>query len=317
MPSCSTVAADRRTTPSTDCPSRSAGDRGSSARGTIPLSSIPAVNVASVPQRSPLRYPGGKTWLVPHIRAWLSRRSTPSVVFEPFCGGGIVSLTAVMEGLARSAVLTELDRDVAAFWHSVLCHAEELCDRVLHFNATRENVEKLAASDPANLLDRGFRTLVLNRTKRSGILAPGASFTRTGENGKGLTSRWYPKTIVKRLRHIDACADRIVFCEGDGMKLLKSMALIEDAVIFVDPPYTAGGKRAGRRLYAHHQLDHARLFEMLSNSNVDFLMTYDMAPSIVALVRKHQFAAVRVAMKNSHHALIRELVITRHALFTD
>lgn len=228
-----------------------------------------------------------------------------------------MSLTAVMEGLARRAVLTEIDRDVAAFWHSALCHAEELCDRVFHFDATRENVEKIAASDPANLLDRGFRTLVLNRTRRSGILAPGASFTRTGENGKGLTSRWYPKTIVRRLRHIDACAERIVFCEGDGMKLLDSMALIEDAVVFVDPPYTAGGKRAGRRLYTHHQLDHARLFETLAESNVDFLMTYDMAPQIVALVREHNFAAVRVAMKNSHHALLRELVITRHAVFAD
>ncbi len=29
------------------------------------------VNVASVPQRSPFRYPGGKTWLVPRIRQWL------------------------------------------------------------------------------------------------------------------------------------------------------------------------------------------------------------------------------------------------------
>ena len=30
------------------------------------------VNVASVPQRSPFRYPGGKTWLIPHIRRWLT-----------------------------------------------------------------------------------------------------------------------------------------------------------------------------------------------------------------------------------------------------
>jgi DNA adenine methylase len=29
------------------------------------------VNVASVPQRSPFRYPGGKTWLVPRVRRWL------------------------------------------------------------------------------------------------------------------------------------------------------------------------------------------------------------------------------------------------------
>ena len=31
----------------------------------VPVLSDRAVNVASVPQRSPLRYPGGKTWLVP------------------------------------------------------------------------------------------------------------------------------------------------------------------------------------------------------------------------------------------------------------
>ncbi|MBN2594284.1 MAG: hypothetical protein JXA81_12320, partial [Sedimentisphaerales bacterium] len=30
------------------------------------------VNVASVPLRSPFRYPGGKTWLVPYVRQWLS-----------------------------------------------------------------------------------------------------------------------------------------------------------------------------------------------------------------------------------------------------
>ena len=36
-----------------------------SASTEIPVSSIPAVNVASVPQRSPLRYPGGKTWWCP------------------------------------------------------------------------------------------------------------------------------------------------------------------------------------------------------------------------------------------------------------
>jgi len=29
------------------------------------------INVASVPQRSPSRYPGGKTWLIPTVRKWL------------------------------------------------------------------------------------------------------------------------------------------------------------------------------------------------------------------------------------------------------
>ena len=68
------------------------------AIASFPPSRVPVVNVATVPQRSPLRYPGGKTWLVPHIREWLAK-TTPEVLIEPFAGGAIVSLTGVMEGL--------------------------------------------------------------------------------------------------------------------------------------------------------------------------------------------------------------------------
>ena len=61
------------------------------------------VNVASIPQRSPFRYPGGKTWFVPRLRKWLnSQKKMPAVLVEPFAGGGIISLTAVCEGLAES-----------------------------------------------------------------------------------------------------------------------------------------------------------------------------------------------------------------------
>ncbi len=91
---------------------------------TFRRSAIPAVNVATVPQRSPLRYPGGKTWLVPHIRKWLAE--PVGLLVEPFAGGGIDSLTAVMERLTKRAVMVELDRDVAAFWHAALEHPEEL-----------------------------------------------------------------------------------------------------------------------------------------------------------------------------------------------
>ena len=49
------------------------------------------VNVASVPQRSPFRYPGGKTWLVPCVRQWLqSLEKRPTVLVEPFAGGAII-----------------------------------------------------------------------------------------------------------------------------------------------------------------------------------------------------------------------------------
>ena len=281
------------------------------------ISPIPAVNVASVPQRSPLRYPGGKTWLIPHIRSWLTPlMPRPRVLLEPFCGGGTVALTSVCEGLVDRCIMAEFDHDVAAFWHAALRHNEDLCSLISEFEPTRETVSALADTTPRNLLEHGFRTLVLNRTRRGGILAPGAALTKSGENNKGLGSRWYADTIIGRLKNIEAHTSQINFCETDGMDLLETCAEIPGAVAFIDPPYTAGGKRAGNRLYAHHQLDHRRLFKVLAGSPVEFLMTYDRAPEIADLIEEHGFHAVEVVMRNTHHARISELVITRRAVFT-
>ena len=156
------------------------------ATDSIPISPIPAVNVATVPQRSPLRYPGGKTWLIPHIRVWLEKIDPPPrLLIEPFVGGGIVSLTAVMEGLVERCLMAELDRDVAAFWHAALDHGLALCKQIICFTPTRETILALSEQYPRNVVEHGFRTLVLNRTRRGGILAPGASLNRGGENGKG------------------------------------------------------------------------------------------------------------------------------------
>src|SRR5439155_466894 len=79
------------------------------------------VNVAAVAHRSPFRYPGGKTWLVPRIRQWLrSLDPKPRELAEPFAGGGIVALSALFENLVQKIVLVEKDDDVAAVWNVIV-----------------------------------------------------------------------------------------------------------------------------------------------------------------------------------------------------
>ena len=284
----------------------------------VPISPIPAVNVATVPQRSPLRYPGGKTWLVPHIRIWLgSIDPAPELLIEPFAGGGTVSLTAVMEGLVARCAMAEIDREVAAFWQAALRHSDELIAQVVQFTPTYENIAELVGQIPSGVSERGFRTLVLNRARRGGILAEGASLNRSGENGKGVASRWYPDTIIRRLRAVAEYADQIDFHEIDGMLLLERIlagAAASQVAIFADPPYTAGGKQAGRRLYNHNIIDHQRLFTTLADSGAEFLMTYDESAEILNLIDMHEFHVVRVVMKNTHHAHRGELVITPRPL---
>src|SRR5712692_6674928 len=94
------------------------------------------VNVASVPQRSPFRYPGGKTWLVPYVRSWLASRPVPvSLLIEPFAGGGIAGLTAGFERLASHVILVENDLNVSAVWQTILGgQAEWLADAISSFD---------------------------------------------------------------------------------------------------------------------------------------------------------------------------------------
>lgn len=271
------------------------------------------VNVASVPQRSPFRYPGGKTWLVPHIRAWLkSLDAPPAELVEPFAGGGIVSLTVAFEQLAQHVTMVELDESVASVWQTIIHgDAESLAQAIEQFDLTPETLDAALATQAGGTQTRAFQTILKNRTNRGGILAPGAGRIKEGENGKGLLSRWYPETIARRIRDIASVRDRICFIQGNGLDVMRAWAKNSDAVCFIDPPYTASAKGAGSRLYLHSQLDHAELFRVAGTLKGDFLMTYDNAEELRELAATHNFDTELVAMKNTHHAQMTELLIGR------
>jgi DNA adenine methylase len=116
------------------------------------------VNVASVPQRSPFRYPGGKTWLVPHLRAWLrSLPQKPECFIEPFVGGGIISLTVAFENLASRVIIVELDENVAAVWKTLLDgNASWLASKIVEFEITHESVRSALSQVAASLRERAF-----------------------------------------------------------------------------------------------------------------------------------------------------------------
>jgi DNA adenine methylase len=283
------------------------------------------VNVASVPQLSPFRYPGGKTWFVPYLRHWLDpvvRQKhvlspiRPKRFIEPFLGGGSISLAVASEKLVSHIIMAEIDVDVAAVWQTVLDaeNAGWLADKIATYSLTPENVADLLNTPPTTIGERAFRTIVKNRVNRGGILAPGAGQLKFGEDGRGILSRWYPATLARRIRHIVAFHDRLTFFSEDGFSLLTQHMNNPDAVFFIDPPYTAGknGKRAGSRLYAHNELDHERLFTLTSQLKGDFLMTYDNSQEVRDLAAHHNLDTRLIPMKNTHHTKMMELLIGRN-----
>lgn len=267
------------------------------------------VNVASVPKRSPFRYPGGKTWLVPIVRKWLrSVGSRPDLLVEPFAGGGIIGLTAVFEELVKRSLLVEMDPDVASVWDTIINQgkAEWLASEIERFKLSQRTVALTLGREPLSDKQRAFQTILKNRVQRGGILAPGAGLMKAGENGKGLSSRWYPATLAKRIREIDVVRNRLEFQCRDGLEVIERLQE-ENAVFFVDPPYTV----AGARLYRFSDIDHPRLFDMLSRTKGDFLITYDDSREIRKLARQARLECDTVPMKNTHHARQNELLISK------
>ncbi|MCX6044270.1 MAG: DNA adenine methylase [Chloroflexi bacterium] len=267
------------------------------------------INVASVPMRSPFRYPGGKTWLVPYIRTWLRERGgSDKELIETFAGGGIVSLTAIFEQLVGRVTLVELDEDVAAVWQVITTgDAKWLADEIVTFDLTVESAHAAIAQAGQSLRTRAFATIVKNRVNRGGILAEGASFVKQGENGKGIRSRWYPITLKHRIVEIDQLRDKIKFIHGDAFEVLRINQNRKDSLYFIDPPYV----KAGGRLYRHSTIDHLALFEQASHLAGDFLITYDDHEEIRELANRYGFEIRFVAMKSTHHVQKNELLIGR------
>lgn len=262
---------------------------------------------------SPFRYPGGKTWLVPLICQRLyNMESRPSEFIEPFAGGGIVGLNVAFRKLAEHVTLVELDEGVAAVWEIVINgNARSLADRIVAFDLTLDSIDEELSKSPTDLEDRAFQIILRNRISRGGILAPGAGILREGENGRGIKSRWYPETLRKRILQVAEMRECITFIHGDGLDVLRENVQRADVAFFIDPPYTAGDKKPGRRLYTHHELDHDELFRVASMLTGDFLMTYSNDERVRNLALRHNFDVREITMRNSHHIKKTELLIKR------
>lgn len=266
------------------------------------------VNVSSVPQRSPFRYPGGKTWLVPVARKWFNQANKDSVLIEPFAGGGIISLTAIAESYFNHATMVELDDDMAAAWETIFSEndCDWLVDRVRTFVVTADNINLTIHLAEKGKKEKGFATIVRNRTNHGGILAKGSGLIKSGEAGKGLASRWYPTTLAKRIIKANSLRKKISFVHGNAFNIMEQYLEDKTTFFFIDPPYTV----AGKRLYNHYDVDHYRIFELASQMQGHFLLTYDDTDEVRNLAKCFGLAYQTIPMQTTHLITKEELLIS-------
>ena len=225
---------------------------------------------------------------------------------EPFAGGGVVALTSVMEGLVGSATMIERDESVAAVWKAILGRSgRRLVKQIKHFEFTEKNVRDILEREPNSTREAAFQTILKNRVNRNGILASNAGMLKKGEANYGLQSRWYPDTISDRIMNIIEYRDRITVKNVDGLRYLKKCVNRDDLVYFIDPPYC----NVGKRLYRYGEINHERLFEIVSSLRGDFLMTYSNTEEILTLADKYGFQTRSIWMYSGRNSAKMELLI--------
>jgi len=239
---------------------------------------------------SPLRYPGGKAPFAPYIAKVMEINGVAGGHYlEPYAGGAGVAIELLFHGYASHIHINDADPAVYSFWASVMQYPNELLQLL---ETTPISIEEwfkwrsvLRDDCEATLIEKGFATLFMNRTNRSGILKAGVIGGKNQGGEYKLDARFKKDVVAARIREIAKRAQDItVYCE-DSLNLLNrcSEFLPKQSLIYLDPPYYVKGKGLYRNFYEHD--DHVAIAKAIQKKSFkwSWVVSYDNAEEICAM----------------------------------
>lgn len=239
---------------------------------------------------SPLRYPGGKAPFAPFIAKVMEVNDVGGGHYlEPYAGGAGVALELLFHGHASHIHINDADPAVYAFWISVTKHSGAILELLESTPITIEEWYKwrsiLRDDCNASLVEKGFATLFMNRTNRSGILKAGVIGGKNQDGNYKLDARFKKDVVAARIQAIAKRADDItVYCQ-DSLHLLNRCAefLPKKSLIYLDPPYYVKGKGLYRNYYEHD--DHVAIAKTIQREKFKshWVVSYDNVEEICAM----------------------------------
>lgn len=244
---------------------------------------------------TPLRYPGGKAKFAPFIGSVMRMNGLEGGHYlEPYAGGAGVALELLFHGDASHVHINDYDTAVYDFWVAVTQQPEEVLrllattpvtmEQWLHWRAVLRGDVKVGQAE------RGFATLFMNRTNRSGVLKGGV-IGGLGQTGPyKLDARLRKDVLAKRIEMIALHASCVSVYNEDALSLLKRCTtfLPENSMIYLDPPYYVKGQGLYRNFYEHD--DHVQIAALLQSDEFArrWIVSYDNVEQIQQMYRMSQ-----------------------------
>lgn len=185
---------------------------------------------------SPLRWVGGKRWLLPTIKTLVKNREF-SAYHEPFLGGASVFLG--LRKFAR-AYLRDSNAELIATYRAIRDYHAEIAARVLLYGNDPETYYAVRAVVPEGKVERAARFLYLNHTSFNGIYRVNLDGVYNVPFGNR------PSPQIPTAEHLADVAKRFDHAKletGDFAECLKHVN--KGDLVFLDPPYTVAHNHNG------------------------------------------------------------------------
>ncbi|HNV02917.1 MAG TPA: Dam family site-specific DNA-(adenine-N6)-methyltransferase [Vicinamibacterales bacterium] len=264
-----------------------------------------AAPLATPPRlRPPLKWAGGKRWLVPHVkRLWLGHE--PRRFVEPFCGGLAVAL-----GLApQRALLNDLNPHVINFYRHVkrgLVISLPMENARDAYYACRKLFNALLAAGRGHTAEAASLFYYLNRTGYNGL----CRFNSRGEFN-------VPFGSFARIAYVrDFAAFRPAFRRWQFASLdFEALRLRPGDFVYADPPYDVPFTQYARARFTWD--DQVRAAEWLARHEGPVVLSNQATPRVVALYARLGFrtrflSAPRRISCTGDRSPAREVLATRN-----
>ncbi len=255
------------------------------------------------PLRPPLKWAGGKRWLVPHLRPLWARNRERRLV-EPLCGGLAVAL-----GLRpQRALLNDLNPHNINFyrWLSEGLQLDiEMQNESQLYYRYRERFNALIAGGESNSQEAAQLFYYLNRTGYNGL----CRFNRSGQYnvpfGRHERINYAPDLSV----YVEPMSDWR-FTIGD----FESIALEPDDFIYADPPYDVEFTQYSKEAFGWDE--QVRLAHWLAEHPGPVVLSNQATDRVMKLYRRLKFKltvkeAPRMISCNGDRTKATEVIATR------
>ena len=194
--------------------------------------------------RTPLRYPGGKSIMTPFFIDLIRVNGLQNVSYaEPYAGGAGTAVNLLLAGLVDEIYINDANVAIYSFWKYAINESERFIDKIQKTPIDLQSWQyyhNFIKNTKKPCFELGFAAFFLSRTNRSGILSAGpiggTSQEKQDKASYKIDCRFNKQDLISRIQKISMYKENIVVSNDDAIDFLNSLPKDNRILVYLDPP---------------------------------------------------------------------------------